>query len=162
MLFDHINLWQSAEYKVLFFSGRIRDQLTTSNHHTPQPYIRSNMSTSINSLPFELVSQILIHAAVLNQQDSPIFSYGLSARSGLQVDCNLRGHIVPDLVRSRATQAIRQVSRQWHDWACQYAFQDLYITRWRGSERYVRTASKLGSMPMYLLTHRKMGAIPNP
>ena len=99
------------------------------------------MSTSINSLPFELLSKILEEATLLNFQGTATFNYGLSGiteagRDG-RLERNVRGHIVPDALRWRVTQSLRQVNRQWHDWASLYALGDLYITRWRGSERYV-------------------------
>lgn len=101
----------------------------------------SVVTTSINSLPLELLSRILQGAACLNLQDTSTFNYGLNGTSEVGKDVRLqrvlRGHIVPDALRWRATESLRQVSRQWHDWVCLYALKDLYITRWRGSERYV-------------------------
>ena len=99
------------------------------------------MSISINSLPFELLSKILEEATLLNFHGTATFNYGLCAiteagRDG-QLQRTVRGHIVPDALRWRVTQSLRQVNRQWHDWASVYALGDLYITRWRGSERYV-------------------------
>ena len=98
-------------------------------------------ATSINSLPLELLSRILQEAACLNLQDASTFNYGLNRTSEVGKDVRmqrvLRGHIVPDALRWRATESLRQVSRQWHDWVCLYTLKDLYITRWRGSERHV-------------------------
>ena len=94
---------------------------------------------SIDSLPFELLSRILEGATYLNGLDTPTFSYGLDGASEKRKDDGLqrilRGHIVPDALKWRATESLRQVNRRWHDWATLYALRDLYITRWRGSER---------------------------
>lgn len=104
------------------------------------------MSTNIATLPFELLSKILEEATLLNYKDTPTFNYGLNGISGSGRDGGLqrtlRGHIVPDALRWRVTQSLRQVNRQWHDWASAYALRDLYITRWRGSERYVNVGTR--------------------
>lgn len=100
----------------------------------------SNMPTAITSLPFELLSRILKEATYFNTREIPVFSYGLSGASEVGKDARLEptlsGHTVPDASKWRATVSLRQVNRQWHDWASLYALRDLYITRWRGSERY--------------------------
>lgn len=94
---------------------------------------------SINSLPIEILSRILEGATYANGLDTPTFSYGLDGASERRKDeelqRTLRGHIVPDALKWRATKSLRQVNRRWHDWVTLYALRDLYITRWRGSER---------------------------
>ena len=104
------------------------------------------MSGPINLLPCELIARILEEASYRNAQDIPTFSYGLSRATGKdsQLQLSVRGNSVPDALRWRATEAIRQVNGQWHDWAAKYALRDLYITRWRGSERYVSSIIGLG------------------
>ena len=97
------------------------------------------MLSTINNLPYELLSQILEIAAELNCQEGPQYTYGLSqAPEPLQdvsMQTVIRGLVPPDIQRWTATNAIRQACRVWHDWAAQYALRDIRISRWRGSER---------------------------
>ena len=97
------------------------------------------MPSNINNLPYELLSTILEQAVELNIQQGPNYTYGLSqAPEPLQnapMQRVLRGHLSPDTLRWTAADSIRQVRRQWHDWAAEYALENLYISRWRGSER---------------------------
>lgn len=93
------------------------------------------MTVTISSLPYELLSAILEEAACLNAQGNR-FTYGIDSHSSHSQRI-LRGNAAPDALRWYATDAIRRVNQQWHDWACQYALRTLYIRRWRGSERYV-------------------------
>lgn len=97
------------------------------------------MSTSINSLPYEILSQILEQTILLNRQENPTYTYGLSQAPEplceVQIQRVLRGQVSPDALKWAAAYAIAQVNRKWHDWACRYAFRALYIRRWRGSER---------------------------
>ncbi len=97
------------------------------------------MASNISCLPYELLSSILHEAAALNTQDAATYTYGLSqAPEPLQnvpVQKVVRGRVPPDLLRWRATDSIRQVSPEWHEWAVGHALRELYIRRWRGSER---------------------------
>lgn len=91
-------------------------------------------------LPYEILSQILEEATLLNLQDSPQWTYGLSQTSeSARLQQVVIGPSTPDALKWKACEAIRQVSRQWHDWACNYALKSLYISRWRGSERLAGT-----------------------
>ena len=90
----------------------------------------------ISRLPYELLSSILEEAAYSNAQDIQHYTYGVDTTSTKgKVQRTLRGHVANDSLRWLSTDAIRQVNTQWHGWACQYALRDLYIRRWRGSER---------------------------
>lgn len=93
----------------------------------------------INHLPYEILSAILEEAAELNIQQGPRYTYGLSQAPEPLQDVRMqrvvRGQLSPDTLKWNATESIRQVRRQWHDWASEYALENLYITRRRGSER---------------------------
>ncbi len=97
------------------------------------------MNTTINELPYEILSALLEVTAKLNIENGTQYTYGLSHISE-PLQCTrmqrvVRGHVPEDTLRWNATQSIRQVSRQWHDWAAEYALKSLQISRWRGSER---------------------------
>lgn len=97
------------------------------------------MSTSLNSLPFELLSQILEEVARQNLRCLPTHTYGLSQAPEPGREPRLqrviRGNVSPDALKWLAIETLRQVSREWHDWALGHALNSLYISRWRGSER---------------------------
>ncbi|KAL8883626.1 MAG: hypothetical protein Q9215_008122 [Flavoplaca cf. flavocitrina] len=94
----------------------------------------------ISRLPFELLSSILEEAAYSNAREIQHYTYGVDTTSTKgKVQRALRGRVANDSLRWLSTDAIRQVNTQWHDWACQYAFRDLYIRRWRGSERWTQS-----------------------
>lgn len=99
------------------------------------------MPTTINALPYELLAAILEEATKLNLREIPSYTYGLSQapepmRRDVRMQRVVRGPVGLDELRWNATDAIRRVNRTWHDWACRYALSTLYISRWRGSERY--------------------------
>ena len=97
------------------------------------------MPTSINELPYELLSAILEEAAEFNIQENASYTYGLSQApeplQDVRMQRVIRGQVPPDTLKWNAVDAIRQVNRQCHQWACEYSLRNLYITRWRGSER---------------------------
>ena len=93
------------------------------------------MLASIESLPYELLSAILAYAASVNLRESQQYTYGLSSGVSKHGEHVLRGQLATDAAKWNAVDAIRRVKTLWHDWACDYALQDLYIRRWRGSER---------------------------
>lgn len=103
------------------------------------------MLSAINQLPYEVLSMILEEAAHSNIQENAQYTYGLSQAPEPLQDVRLqrviRGQVSPDTLKWHAVDAIRQVSRQWHQWACEYSLRILYITRWRGSERWLRFLS---------------------
>ena len=101
------------------------------------------MTCSINSLPYEILSSILQEVVSLNTRDAATYTYGLSQAPEPLYDVPvvqkvIRGRVSPDVLRWRAADSLRQVCPQWHDWAADYALGELYIRRWRGSERYVK------------------------
>ena len=97
------------------------------------------MPASINDLPYELLSAILEEAAEFNIQENAQYTYGLSQApeplQDVQMQRVVRGQVPPDTLKWNAVDAIRQVNRQCHQWASEYALRSLFITRWRGSER---------------------------
>lgn len=99
------------------------------------------MTCNIRSLPYEILSSILQDAAALNARDAATYTYGLSqAPEPLQtvpVQKVVRGRVPPDVLRWRAADPIRQVCPAWHAWALDYTLKEVYIRRWRGSEKYV-------------------------
>ena len=98
-------------------------------------------STTIDSLPFEILDLILSQAAELNIKEAVTYTYGLTeAPQPLQhvtLERYVRGRKPEDSLRWVAVDAIRQVSSTWRQWALGHAVKELYIRRWRGSERYV-------------------------
>ncbi|CAD6576235.1 MAG: hypothetical protein ASARMPREDX12_007801 [Alectoria sarmentosa] len=100
------------------------------------------MPANINDLPYELLSAILEEAAKFNTQENAQYTYGLSQAPEPLKDVRMqrvvRGQIPPDMLKWNAVDAIRQVNRQCHQWASEYALRNLYITRWRGSERWIQ------------------------
>ena len=97
------------------------------------------MLLGINELPYELLLTILEEAAHFNIQENAQYTYGLSQAPEPLQDVRLqrviRGQVSPDTLKWHTVDAIRQVNRQWHQWACEYSLRTLHITRWRGSER---------------------------
>ena len=95
----------------------------------------------VESLPFELLSEILHHAATLNASspDFVTYTYGLTqAHQPLQqkphIQKYVRGHVPTDVQRWNSVSAIRQVNSRWHSWALSHALKELYIRRWQGGE----------------------------
>ncbi|MCJ1470711.1 hypothetical protein MMC07_009358 [Pseudocyphellaria aurata] len=112
------------------------------------------MAVTINVLPYELLVAILEEATRLNIREIPQYTYGLSQapepmRRDVRMQRVVRGPVGPDTLRWNATDAIRQVNQAWHDWACRYALASLYISRWRGNERWLesRILTNLHSEP---------------
>lgn len=95
------------------------------------------MPTTIDNVPYDILSAILQKAAELNLLDASKYSYGFNKSiSPSRVDgIRPRAQKCPDTLRWITTEAIRQVNRTWHDWACRYSLNSVYLSRWRGSER---------------------------
>ncbi|KAL9602192.1 MAG: hypothetical protein Q9219_002056 [cf. Caloplaca sp. 3 TL-2023] len=97
------------------------------------------MKANVLALPYELLSSILEETATANARDIQNYTYGVDTTSNGKGQRILRGQVAPDALRWLSTDAFRHVNRQWHDWAVQYALRDLYIRRWRGSERWIQS-----------------------
>lgn len=97
------------------------------------------MTLNFNHLPYEVFSAILEEVARLETCENATFTYGLSQAPEPLQDVNMqrvvRGHVPADTQKWVAVDVIRQINRQWHGWAVAYSLKDLYVTRWRGSER---------------------------
>jgi hypothetical protein len=92
---------------------------------------------SINAVPNEILSVILEQAAELNKKEGVTFTFGLSQPSeDKRIQRYVKGPLPPALVKYDATIAIGAVCRRWHDWKINYAFKDVFIKCWRGSERW--------------------------
>jgi hypothetical protein len=92
---------------------------------------------SINAIPNEILSAILEQAAELNKKEGVTFTFGLSQPSeDKKIQRYVKGPVPPTLVKYDATTAIGAVCRRWHDWKLTYAFKDVFIKCWRGSERW--------------------------
>lgn len=114
----------------------------------------------INEFPNEILSAILEQAAKINEHNGVTFTFGLSqAPLPLQktpLQRYVRGHVPPDMLKWDATASIRAVCGKWHDWALDYSLRDLYIRRWRGSERWAELSLKRGtSSSMEVLSRRR-------
>ena len=97
------------------------------------------MPTSMDGLPYEIFSKILLEATEINLQELPQYTYGLSQAPEPLRDVHMqrviRGQKAVDAIRWEAVDSIRQVNNQWHEWAVDYALREIYIRRWQGSER---------------------------
>ncbi|KAI9720417.1 MAG: hypothetical protein M1812_002923 [Candelaria pacifica] len=118
------------------------------------------MFRTIEDLPFELLSYILNEAAELNSHDAATYTYGLSeAPQPLRqttLQRYVRGRVAPDVLKWNASSALRQVNQRWHDWALDYSLKDLYIRRWRGSEKWMesRNLADLPKRPSGIAVYR--------
>lgn len=97
------------------------------------------MPASINNLPYELLSAILEEAAEFNIHENARYTYGLSQApeplQDVRMQRVIRGQVPADTLKWIAANEIRQVNRRCHQWASEYSLRNLYITRWKGSER---------------------------
>lgn len=99
------------------------------------------MPTTINDLPYELLSEILEHVIRSKVEQNTLKSRGLDTGLHGPPDPDVRmqqlikGRMTPDAVRWIASNTIRQVNSRWHGIAVEYAFKDLYVLSWRGSEK---------------------------
>lgn len=119
------------------------------------------MAVTVNVLPYELLAAILEEATRLNLREIPRYTYGLSQapepmRRNVQMQRVVRGPVGPDTLRWNATDAIRRVNRAWHEWACRYALASLYISKWRGSERYDQSLDSEENNPKNRRKEKKM------
>ncbi|KAL8737877.1 MAG: hypothetical protein Q9181_001249, partial [Wetmoreana brouardii] len=95
---------------------------------------------TILSLPYEILSSVLEEVAHFNAREIQQYTYGVDSTSTTRKAQRIvRGPLAPDALRWLSASAIRCVNSQWHNWACDYALRDLYIRRWRGSERWIQS-----------------------
>jgi len=117
---------------------------------------------NINEFPYEILSNILEQAAKLNERDGVTYTFGLSqAPQPLPYISTLqryvRGPVPPDMLSWDVTAAIRNVCWKWHEWALGYAMKDVYIRRWKGSERWAELSLKRESYNIYELIEKPSG-----
>ncbi|PSK42487.1 hypothetical protein B9Z65_4401 [Elsinoe australis] len=115
----------------------------------------------INALPLEVLHQIFKEAATSNKKEGVTFTYGLGhANTPIQsnkLTRHVRGPVSADSLRWDSTSSIRQVCRLWHDWAIRHALRDLYLRRWRGSERWAELPIERRKYDIYELIDRPTG-----
>ncbi|KAF2224294.1 hypothetical protein BDZ85DRAFT_196635 [Elsinoe ampelina] len=115
----------------------------------------------INALPLEVLHQIFKEAATLNKKEGVTFTYGLGhANTPIQsnkLTRHVRGPVSADGLRWDSTSDIRQVCRTWHDWAVSHALRDIYLRRWRGSERWAELPIERRKYAIYELIDRPTG-----
>ncbi|KAF2156446.1 hypothetical protein K461DRAFT_284876 [Myriangium duriaei CBS 260.36] len=115
----------------------------------------------INSLPSEVLHQILKEAATLNKQQGVAWTFGLSHGNvngqPNKVTRSIRGPVSTDTLRWDSTSSIRQVCKNWHDWALRHALRDIYLRRWRGSERWAELPIQRSNYAIYELIGNPSG-----
>lgn len=104
----------------------------------------------INELPNEILFQILTETAKFNERDGVTFTFGLTqppmppGKELRRPQRYVRGPVPPALLHLDATAALREVCSKWHVWAQLYAFKDIYVRCWRGSERWCDLSLRRG------------------
>lgn len=110
---------------------------------------------NINNLPTEILNQILKEAADANTKEGVAWTYGLSqATDQLQkhrFSRHVRGVVSADARKWDSVSSIRAVCRSWHSWALQHALRDIYLRRWRGSERWAELTLQRNKYSFYEL-----------
>ncbi|GAM86437.1 hypothetical protein ANO11243_044510 [Dothideomycetidae sp. 11243] len=115
----------------------------------------------INTLPSEILHQILKEAATLNKQEGVSWTYGLT-HANINGQPNklsrfIRGAVAADTLRWDSTSSIRRVCKDWHDWALRHALRDIYLRRWRGGERWAELPIERKNYAIYELIDRPSG-----
>lgn len=115
----------------------------------------------INDLPHEILSNILKEAAASNVQEGVTYTYGLTqAPLPLQkakLDRYIRGPVTPDALYWDAASSLRHVCSRWHDWALQYSLDQIFLRRWRGSERWAEISLRRDIYSLYELIDKPSG-----
>ncbi|KAI6797958.1 hypothetical protein KC361_g3582 [Hortaea werneckii] len=115
----------------------------------------------INDLPTEILSNILLQATKDNESEGVGYTYGLSQAplplEKAKLTKYIRGPLSPESLRWDATNSIRQVCAQWHEWALGYNFEHVFERRWRGAERWANLSIRRGSYSVYELIDNPSG-----
>jgi len=117
----------------------------------------------INDLPNEVLFQILHETAKINEREGVTFTFGLSKPpmpAGQELkrpQRYVRGPVPPSLLRLDATSSLRRVCSKWHSWAQLYAFKDIYVRLWRGSERWCDLSLSRSKYHLYELIEYPRG-----
>ena len=117
----------------------------------------------INDLPQEILSEILSLTAHTNQTDGVQFTYGLTqpqlpVQKPSRLSKYVRGPLSTESLKWDATQSIRQVCGQWHDWAVAYNLEHVFERRGRGSERWAELSSNRRKYGLYELIEKPSGS----
>lgn len=122
----------------------------------------------INDLPPEILNSILLHATRLNERHGVSFSFGLTNSSAPtspvrpseahKLKRYVRGPLPPDMLRWDAAAPIRQVCWAWHKWALDYSLKDVYVRRWKGTERWAELPQRREQYDVYELINNPSGA----
>ncbi|KAK4936494.1 hypothetical protein LTR66_015333, partial [Elasticomyces elasticus] len=115
----------------------------------------------LHDLPPEILTAILEEAATLNQRLGPTFTYGMSQTpmpgEKAKLQRYIRGPIGTDMLRWDAVTPLRQVCRAWHEWALDHALRDVYVRRWRGSEKWAELPQRRQRYDFYELITQLSG-----
>lgn len=116
---------------------------------------------NINDFPNEILSSILEETVKLNAKEGVTYTYGLSqAPLPLQqakLSRYLRGPVCPDDLLWDATAILRQVCSKWHEWSLQHSLKQLWVRRWRGSERWAELSLRRQMYDIYELIEKPSG-----
>ncbi|KAL1311094.1 hypothetical protein AAFC00_001301 [Neodothiora populina] len=116
---------------------------------------------NINVLPHEILSSILEAAVAINAKEGVTYTYGLSQAplpaQKAKLNRYLRGPVCPDDLLWDATASIRQVCSRWHDWALSHSLKQLWVRRWRGSERWAELSMRRQLYDVYELIEKPSG-----
>lgn len=116
----------------------------------------------IHELPNEILSNILLHTARINEAEGEKFTYGLSQaplplEKSTKLTKYVRGPLSAESLRWDATRSIRQVCSRWHDWAIAYNIEHVFERRWRGAERWADLTLRRPSYRLYELIDHPRG-----
>ncbi|KAK1090927.1 hypothetical protein LTR48_007340, partial [Friedmanniomyces endolithicus] len=116
---------------------------------------------TISDLPQEILSDILLIATKANEAEGESYTYGLTqAPLPLQkskLSKYVRGPLTGESLRWDATNAIRQVCTQWHEWALGYNLEHVLERTWRGSERWAELTVRRRKYSIYELIDNPSG-----
>lgn len=115
----------------------------------------------INDFPQEILSSILEETVRLNIREGVTYTYGLTqAPLPLQqtkISRYLRGPVCPDDLLWDATAALRNVCSRWHEWSLEHSLKQLWVRRWRGSERWAELSLRRQMYDIYELIEKPSG-----
>jgi len=116
----------------------------------------------INDFPLEILTCILEEAAKLNERDGVTFTFGLAQPplpgQKAKLQRYIRGPVPPALIKWDSTNSIRKVCSVWHEWALSYAMKDVFVRKWRGSERWAELSQTREQYGLYELIEKPSGA----
>lgn len=115
----------------------------------------------IHDLPAEILGNILLQAARINEAEGESYTYGLSQAplplKPAKLQKYVRGPLSAESLRWDATRDIRQVCSKWHAWAIAYNIEHVFERRWRGSERWADLTLRRPNYKLYEMIDRPRG-----